>query len=154
MESFFAKVKIFRFWTKTMDYNKAFWPKLRSLFVVLLRRIKHIHFNIDITLHSPAEWVACRVSLRGYQIRPSYSRFTPYLLLTPHDVEQPRVEVKVQLRPQRQDQQQQQQPPPPLPPLGKPYHHQKDGSSLEEVRLPDISLLNLPEITLSHSHFG
>ena len=33
---FFAKVKIFRFWPKTMDYNKAFWPKSRSLFVVLL----------------------------------------------------------------------------------------------------------------------
>ena len=36
MVSFFAKVKIFRFWPKTMDYNKAFWPKLRSFFVVLL----------------------------------------------------------------------------------------------------------------------
>ena len=24
LESFFAKVKIFRFWPKTMDYNKAF----------------------------------------------------------------------------------------------------------------------------------
>ena len=33
---FFAKVKIFRFWLKTMDYNKAFWPKSRSFFVVLL----------------------------------------------------------------------------------------------------------------------
>ena len=33
---FFAKVKIFRFWPKTMDYNKAFWPKSRSFFVVLL----------------------------------------------------------------------------------------------------------------------
>ena len=36
MVSFFAEVKIFRFWPKTMDYNKAFWPKSRSLFVVLL----------------------------------------------------------------------------------------------------------------------
>ena len=36
MKSLFAKVKIFRFWPKTMDYNKAFWPKSRSLFVVLL----------------------------------------------------------------------------------------------------------------------
>ena len=36
MESFFAEVKIFRFWPKTMDYNKAFWPKSRSFFVVLL----------------------------------------------------------------------------------------------------------------------
>ena len=36
MESLFAKVKFFRFWPKTMDYNKAFWPKSRSFFVVLL----------------------------------------------------------------------------------------------------------------------
>ena len=36
MVSFFAKVKIFRFWPKTMDYNKAFWLKSRSFFVVLL----------------------------------------------------------------------------------------------------------------------
>ena len=36
MDSFFAIVKIFRFWPKTMDYNKAFWPKSRSFFVVLL----------------------------------------------------------------------------------------------------------------------
>ena len=36
MESFFTKVKVFRFWPKTMDYNKAFWPKSRSFFVVLL----------------------------------------------------------------------------------------------------------------------
>ena len=33
MVAFLAKVKFFRFW---MDYNKAFWPKSRSLFVVLL----------------------------------------------------------------------------------------------------------------------
>ena len=25
MESFFAGIKIFRFWPKTMDYSKAFW---------------------------------------------------------------------------------------------------------------------------------
>ena len=36
MVSFLAEVKIFSFWPKTMDYNKAFWPKSRSLFVVLL----------------------------------------------------------------------------------------------------------------------
>ena len=36
MVSFLAEVKIFRFWPKTMDYNKAFWPKSRSFFVVLL----------------------------------------------------------------------------------------------------------------------
>ena len=26
----FAKIKIFRFWPKTMDYSQVFWPKLRS----------------------------------------------------------------------------------------------------------------------------
>ena len=38
MASLFAEVKIFRFWPKTMDYiyNKVFWPKLSSFFVVLL----------------------------------------------------------------------------------------------------------------------
>ena len=36
MESFFAKVKFFRFWPNTMDYNKAFWPKSRSFFVFFL----------------------------------------------------------------------------------------------------------------------
>ena len=36
MVSFLAKVKIFKFWPKTMDYSQAFWPKLRSFFVVLL----------------------------------------------------------------------------------------------------------------------
>ena len=36
MVSFLAEVKIFSFWPKTMDYNKAFLPKLRSFFVVLL----------------------------------------------------------------------------------------------------------------------
>ena len=36
MESFFVEVKFFRFWLKTMDYNKAFLPKSRSFFVVFL----------------------------------------------------------------------------------------------------------------------
>ena len=34
--SFLAKVKIFGFWPKTMDYSQAFWPKLSSLFGVFL----------------------------------------------------------------------------------------------------------------------
>ena len=38
MESFFAEVKIFHSTMKTMDYSKAFWPKLSSFFVVLLLR--------------------------------------------------------------------------------------------------------------------
>ena len=36
MASFWAKVKIFRFWPKTMDYNKAFLPKSRWFSAVLL----------------------------------------------------------------------------------------------------------------------
>ena len=36
MVSFFAEVKIFRFWPKTMDYNKAFLPKSRCFSAVLL----------------------------------------------------------------------------------------------------------------------
>ena len=36
MVSFFAEVKIFNFWPKTMDYSQAFLPKLRSFVVVLL----------------------------------------------------------------------------------------------------------------------
>ena len=36
MVSFLAEVKIFRFWSKTMDYNKAFLMKSRSFFAVLL----------------------------------------------------------------------------------------------------------------------
>ena len=36
MVSFFAEVKIFRFWPKTMDYNKAFCPKSSSFSAVFL----------------------------------------------------------------------------------------------------------------------
>ena len=36
MVSFFAEVKIFSFWIKTMDYSQAFWPKLMYFFVILL----------------------------------------------------------------------------------------------------------------------
>ena len=36
MVSFFAEVKIFIFWPKTMDYNKAFLPKSRRFSAVLL----------------------------------------------------------------------------------------------------------------------
>ena len=36
MKSFLAKVKIFSFWPKTMDYNKAFCPKSSSFFVHFL----------------------------------------------------------------------------------------------------------------------
>ena len=36
MVSFFAEFKFFRFWPKTMDYNKAFLPKLRCFSAVLL----------------------------------------------------------------------------------------------------------------------
>ena len=36
MVSFFAEFKIFRFWPKTMDYNKAFLPKSRCFSAVFL----------------------------------------------------------------------------------------------------------------------
>ena len=36
MVSCLAKVKILRFWLKTMDYNKAFLPKSRRFSAVLL----------------------------------------------------------------------------------------------------------------------
>ena len=38
MVSFLAKVQIFNFWPKTVDYNysQVFWPKLRSFFDVFL----------------------------------------------------------------------------------------------------------------------
>ena len=32
MVSFFAEVKIFRFWPKTMDYNKAFFTEIEVIF--------------------------------------------------------------------------------------------------------------------------
>ena len=32
MVSFLAEVKIFRFWPKTMDYNKAFFTKIDVIF--------------------------------------------------------------------------------------------------------------------------
>ena len=38
MVSFFAEMKNFRLWPKTMDYSQGFGPKLRSFFVVLLLR--------------------------------------------------------------------------------------------------------------------
>ena len=36
MVSFFADVKIFSFWPKTMDYSQVFWPTLSSFVVVFL----------------------------------------------------------------------------------------------------------------------
>ena len=41
MVSFLAQVKNFRFWPKTMDYNKAFLPKSRLYKTVCI--IKHTH---------------------------------------------------------------------------------------------------------------
>ena len=42
MESFFAKVKIFRFWPKTMDYDKAFFFGSRKK---VLRKVCHSKRN-------------------------------------------------------------------------------------------------------------
>ena len=36
MVSLFSEFGSIIFWPKTMDYNKAFWPKSRSFFVVIL----------------------------------------------------------------------------------------------------------------------
>ena len=36
MAFFFAEVKVFNSWLKTMDYSQGILPKLRSVFVVLL----------------------------------------------------------------------------------------------------------------------
>ena len=46
MVSFFAKVKIFRFWPKTMDYNKAFLPKSRCFSAVLLLHSGSQNFTV------------------------------------------------------------------------------------------------------------
>ena len=40
MVSFYANVKIFRFWPKTMDYNKAFLPKSRRFSAVLYSTVE------------------------------------------------------------------------------------------------------------------
>ena len=38
----FAEVKIFRFWPKTMDYSKAFWPKLSSSFGSIYSKVEGV----------------------------------------------------------------------------------------------------------------
>ena len=61
--NFFAKVQFFRFWPKTMDYNKAFWPKLSSFFVVLLLRNGRCYeaeiWTILFLLRFPFRWNHC-----------------------------------------------------------------------------------------------
>ena len=60
MVSFFAEVKIFRIWPKTMDYNKAFCPKLSSffeLFLLLTGRCYEAEIcAILISLRCPFRW--------------------------------------------------------------------------------------------------
>ena len=57
---FFAKVKIFHFWPKTMDYNKAFLLKLRSFFVVFLLLIGRCYeaeiWTIMLPLRCAFDW--------------------------------------------------------------------------------------------------
>ena len=52
MEYFFAEIKFFRFWPKTMDYSLAFWPKLRPFFVVFLL-LTGRRYEAEICTHSP-----------------------------------------------------------------------------------------------------
>ena len=42
---FLAKVKIFSFWPKTMDYSQAFRPKLRPMFAFFLHVIGRCYEN-------------------------------------------------------------------------------------------------------------
>ena len=44
MVSFLAEVKFFRFWPKTMDYNKAFRPKLSSFFYSIVEGATKLKF--------------------------------------------------------------------------------------------------------------
>ena len=78
MISFFAEIEIFRFWPKTMDYNKVFWPKLSSFLSALITphwnvlRSWNLHHSaplqmafpmIPFFLHSaPLEMYFCMVS--------------------------------------------------------------------------------------------
>ena len=54
LESFLAKVKIFRFWPKTMDYSQAFWPKLSSLFEVFLLPVGGCYEAEIFIIYSPS----------------------------------------------------------------------------------------------------
>ena len=60
MKSFFADVKIFIFRPKTMDYNKAFWPKFSSFFVVFILRDGRCYEDEICTIllffRSPFQW--------------------------------------------------------------------------------------------------
>ena len=53
--SFLAKVKIFSFWPKTMDYSQAFWPKLSSLFGVFLLLTGGCYEAETFTIYSPSD---------------------------------------------------------------------------------------------------
>ena len=59
MVSFWAKVKIFRFWPKTMDYNKAFLIEIEDIFVVLLLLTRRWYEAEICTILLPLRMCAC-----------------------------------------------------------------------------------------------
>ena len=74
MKSFVAKVKDFIFRPKTMDYSKAFWPKLSSFFVVLLLRNGRCYIqscNLD---HSAPLYMHCCMEPFPAKVKISISR--------------------------------------------------------------------------------
>ena len=94
MKSVLAKVQIFRFWPKTMDYNKAFWPKLGSFFIVLLLQNGRCYeaeiCAILLLLRCPFQWYPCLpksdCSVFGQKPWTIIRRFDQILstLITPH----------------------------------------------------------------------
>ena len=84
MESFFAKVKIFRFWPKTMDYNKAFWPKSRSFFVVLLLQNGRCYeaeiCAILLLLRCAIAWYCFFAKVKIFIFRPKTMDYSPWFL--------------------------------------------------------------------------
>ena len=63
MVSLFAEIEFFSFRPKTMDYNKAFWPKLSSFFMVHLLHSGRCYeakiCAIPLLLRCPFRWYPC-----------------------------------------------------------------------------------------------
>ena len=82
MVSFFAEVKILRFWPKTMDYNKAFWPKSRSFFEVILLLTGRCYEAEICTILFPLRYSFARYS---FLPKPKFSDFgqKPWTIYSP-----------------------------------------------------------------------
>ena len=82
MVSFFAKVKIFRFWPKTMDYNKAFLPKSRCFSAVLLLHSGRCYeaeiCAILFLLRCPFRWYPFFAKLKFFIFRPKTMDSSPW----------------------------------------------------------------------------